>query len=256
MFSPDHANYPNTGRFLAGRLRHEMSEDERAGLETLVSEVKDHKNGDRLIARGDTCNHSTMLIEGFTLRTLEADDRRHGVSFHVPGDFIDLHCFTLKKLDHNIDCVGPVKVGLVPHEAIADVMKDKPHLARLLWFSTLLDAAMHREWIFKLERLTTPKRIAHIFAEIWRRLQMVGMGFDDGFETPLRQSDIADMCGATAIHTNRALSFLREEGIANFQRGEVRIKSRERLEAFAEFSQDYLYGDGDLSLAGDGIKAA
>ena len=121
-----------------------------------------------------------MLIDGFMLRTLDGDGKRHAVSFHVPGDFVDLHCFALKRLDHNIDTVGRVKVGYVPHSALREVMRDKPHLARLFWFSTLLDAAMHREWIMTLEQLTAPRRIAHIFAEIWRRLV-------DGWAPPERR---------------------------------------------------------------------
>jgi CRP-like cAMP-binding protein len=240
--------YPKTGRFLAGRLRQDMSDAEKVELEEIVGETRVIPDGGRLISRGDECGYSTMLIEGFMLRTLESEDRRYGVSFHVPGDFVDLHCFALKRLDHNIDCVGPAKIGQVRHEAILDVMQNRPHLARLFWFSTLLDAAMHREWIMKLEQLTAPKRIAHVFVEIWRRLEMVGLGYPDGFETPLRQTDIADMCGATPIHTNRALSELRNSNLADFQRGEVRIADRQRLEEYAGFSADYLYGDGALSL--------
>ncbi|MXO97343.1 helix-turn-helix domain-containing protein [Erythrobacter aquimaris] len=246
--SDEIVQYPKTGRFLAGRLRHDMSEGEKAELESLVGEIQTFGDGHRLIARGDVCNCSTMLVEGFMLRTLESEDRRYGVSFHVPGDFVDLHCFALKRLDHNIDCVGPTTIAQVPHSAIAEIMKNRPHLARLFWFSTMLDAAMHREWIMKLEQLTAPKRIAHIFAEIWRRLEMVELGFADGFETPLRQADLADMCGATSIHTNRALADLRNKGIADFQRGEVRIPDRERLERYGGFTPDHLYGDGALSF--------
>ena len=240
--------YPKTGRFLAGRLRHDMSDAEKAELEEMVGDVRTIPDGGRLVSRGDECSHSTMLIEGFMIRTLESEDRRYAVSFHVPGDFVDLHCFALKRLDHNIDCVGPAKIGQVPHSAILDIMQNRPHLARLFWFSTLLDAAMHREWIMKLEQLTAPRRIAHVFAEIWRRLEMVGLGFADGFETPLRQADIAEMCGATSVHVNRALSELRRNGIADFERGKVRVQDRRKLEAFAGFEADYLYGDGALSL--------
>lgn len=240
--------FPLTGRFLEGRARHALSESEKARIEGLVSETVDRDHGDRIIARGDVCNTSTMLVEGFMLRTLESDGKRHAVSFHVPGDFVDLHCFALKRLDHNIDCVGPAKIALVPHERLTAAMADDPHLGRLLWFSTLLDAAVHRQWIMKLEQLTVPRRIAYIFAEIWRRLEMVGLGDETGFDTPLTQNNIAEMCGATAIHTNRAIGKLRAEGIADFRRGRVEIASRETLESFADFEPDYLYGDGDLSF--------
>lgn len=245
--------YPSTGLFLEGRLRHDLSEGEKDELESLVTKVKTHPDGYRLISRGDVCDHSTMLIDGFMLRTLNAGDKRYGVSFHVPGDFVDLHCFALKRLDHNIECIGPAKVGLVPHERIVGVMKDRPHLARLFWFSTLLDAAMHREWIMKLEQLKVPQRIAHIFAEVWYRLDMVGMAFPDGFKTPLTQSDLADMSGATPVHVNRAIGELRKSGIAEFRRGEVRVIDRQKLESFACFEKDYLYSEGALSLRQDGL---
>lgn len=203
------ACFPSTGRFLFGRQRSAMSQQERADLEAMIERTEWIDRPTRLVGRGELCTHSTMLIDGFMLRTLDGEARRHAVSFHVPGDFVDLHAFALKRLDHNIDTVGRVKVGYVSHEALRRATEQQPHLARLFWFSTLLDAAMHREWIMTLERLTTPRRIAHILAEIWRRLAMVGLAASDGFDTPLTQADLAEMCGATPIHTNRALRELR-----------------------------------------------
>jgi CRP-like cAMP-binding protein len=243
--------YPKTGRFLAGRARSQLSEAERGRMEELVARTEVLEHGHRVIARGETCDHSTILIEGFMLRTLEEDSRRHAVSFHVPGDFVDLHCFALRRLDHNVDCVGRSIVGYVPHTAIIEVMRDDPGLARLFWFSTLLDAAMHRRWIMKLEQLTTPRRLAHIFAEIWLRLEIVGMAEADGFGTPLKQIDLADMCGATAIHVNRAITGLRKAGIADFRRGRVKVCDRERLEEYGSFDRGYLYA-GDTSVARPG----
>lgn len=239
--------YPHTGRFLLGRLRDGMTQEERALLESMVDRTEWIGRPSRLIAAGTECKQSTMLIEGFMLRTLDGAGKRYAVSFHVPGDFVDLHCYALKRLDHHIDTVGQVKVGYVPHSALDEVMRDRPHLARLLWFSTLLDAAMHREWIMTLERLTVPRRIAHIFAEIWRRLDMVGLSEPDGFATPLTQSDLSEMCGATPIHLNRAIRELREKGIAIFERGRVTIADRPALEAYAGFSPDYLYGPWSLA---------
>lgn len=238
--------YPATGRFLLGRLRHLMSDEEKTLLESMVERTEWLDKSVRLVARGADCDYSTMLIDGFMLRTLDSPDQRHAVSFHVPGDFVDLHAYALTRLDHNLDTVGRVKVGYVPHAALDAVLRDRPHLARLLWFSTLLDAAMHREWIVTLEQLTVPRRIAHIVAEIWRRLGMVGLGRSDGFDTPLTQTDIAEMSGATPVHTNRALRDLRRQDILVFERGRITIPDRASLEEFAQFTPDYLYGEGSI----------
>lgn len=239
--------FPHTGRFLMGRLRDGLSEEERSLLEGMIARTEWIERPTRLVAAGAECSQSTILIEGFMLRTLENAGERFAVSFHVPGDFVDLHCYPLKRLDHHIDTVGRVKVGYVPHAAIDSVMREHPHLARLFWFSTLLDAAMHREWILALERLTTPRRIAHIFAEIWRRLDMVGLAEPDGFATPLTQNELSELCGATPIHLNRAVRDLRASGIASFERGRVTVPDRDALERHGGFNPDYLYGPWALA---------
>ena len=207
-----------------------MSEAEKTEWISRVVMMIRRRRGDR----SRRCSLVGDLIDGFGWHAGEW--RRRWPSAFTPGDFVDLHCFALRRLDHNIDCVGEATFGRVPHDAIARVMEQRPHLARLFWFATLLDAAMHREWIMKLEQSTVPKRIAHVFAEIWRRLEMVGQAFPDGFETPLRQSEIAEMCGATAIHTNRALADLRRNDLADFRRGEVRIRDRARLKTMPDFA--------------------
>lgn len=240
-----------------GRLRRSMDEDTKTTVENLIDNSEWIDGGERLLTRGGVYEHSTILIEGFMLRTLDEGDndikgrRRCAVSFHVPGDFIDLHCFALKRLDHNLDTVGRVKVGYVPHDALTSVMVDDPHLTRILWASSLLDAAMHREWIMKLEQLTTPKRLAHIFAEIGYRLELVGLGDEDGFDTDLRQNALADMAGATPVHINRALKILRTDGIADFRRGRIDIPDIPRLYAYASFTSDYLHAEGDFALDND-----
>ena len=132
---------------------------------------------------------------------------------HVPGDFVDLHGFALKRLDHNVVTIGPAKVGFVSHARIDRIHRTEPHLSQLFWFSTLLDAAVHRQWILKLEKLKASRRVAHRMAEIWRRLEMVGLGRPNGFRSPLNQTDLADMCGTTPIHMNRALSELRRDAV-------------------------------------------
>lgn len=230
------------------RLRHAMTSNEKALLESLVGEVATLSDGEVLLARGQVADRSAILIEGFMVRTLTHDGRRSIVSIQVPGDFVDLHAFALKRLDHDVVVLGGSKVGFVDHAALGKIMEEQPHLARLLWFSTLLDSAIHREWICKLEQLQAAQRVAHVFSEIWYRLDMVDLGHPGVVRTPLTQANLAEMCGITPIHMNRAIGQLRREGLADFRRGTLYVDDRARLEAFGAFEPSYLYGNDALGV--------
>jgi len=243
--------YPLTGRFLMGRLRHAMSAEEKDVLESLVERTERLRGQTTLLARGQLAEKSTMLVEGYMLRTIVEHGQRYVVGMHVPGDFTDLHAFALKRLDHNIVTLGDSTVAYISHKRLEEVTQRYPHLTRLLWFATVLDGAIHRQWILKMEELPAPRRVAHVFAELWHRLDLVGLGRRDGLRTPLIQADLADMCGTTAIHMNRALGMMRKEGIAEFRRGTLYVKDRARLEAFAGFNPEYLYGEGGLRVGGE-----
>ena len=246
--------YPLTGRFLMGRLRHAMSDREKDILERSIVDVRRYSDEHRVLARGELCSRSRMLIEGFILRTIRENDRRYIVGIQVPGDFVDLHAFALKRLDHDIVTLGPTLIGSVGHERLTELMATEPHLSRLFWFSTLLDAALHRQWVLKLEQLKANRRVAHLMAEIWHRLEMVGLAGPGGFRSPLTQVDLADMCGTTPVHMNRAIGELRRLDVADFRRGTVSFADRRRLEEHGDFDPAYLYGQGALQVGDELAK--
>ena len=157
----------------------------------------------------------------------------------------------LKRLDHDIYTLGPARIGRVSHAHLRQGLDKQPHLARLLWFSTLLDAVIHREWILKLEDLSAAQRVAHLFCEICRRLEMVGLGDTRGFSLPLTQAQLASMCGTTAVHMSRALRRLSNETGATFRHGRLDCPDPAALAKFCEFDPSYLYGPGELQLPGD-----
>ncbi|WP_066556150.1 Crp/Fnr family transcriptional regulator [Croceicoccus bisphenolivorans] len=241
-------DYPRTGRFMQGRVRQAMRQREQDLLESMVETTELFTAPNTIIRRGEVAQRSTMLIDGFIARSITRDGKRHIIGIHVPGDFVDLHGFALKRLDHDIVTVGHTLVGYVPHERLVAVMRNEPHLARLLWFATLLDAAIHREWILKLEQLNADGRLAHLIVELWHRLDFVGLAEPLSCAMPLTQVELSDACGTTAIHLNRTVRAMREDGLIDFSRGRVMIPDMERLKSVARFDGSYLYGDGDLFI--------
>ena len=241
-----------TRRFLLGRARQALSGEEQQILENAVATTRSIPARTAVVRRGALINQSLMLLDGFMCRYL--DDRnghRQLVSMHVAGDFVDLHGFPMKRLDHDIATLGPCTVAVFEHRTLASLQDRNPRLTRWLWFSTLLDAAIHREWIFRLGRLGAEGRVAHFFCEMNARLEMVDLAADGRFTLPATQADLAEACGITGVHANRVLRLMRERGLATFRSGEVRILDQKRLAALAEFDPIYLYGQHSAWVSGE-----
>ena len=238
--------FPNTGDFLAGRLRDKLGQDDLEYIESLVTDRHEAGTGDVLLSRGAIADASTILISGYIFRTIVSGDRRFIVGVHVPGDFVDLHGFALKRLDHDVVAAGPITFGVAPHARLREALEERPRVARALWFATLLDAAIHRKWIQMLEQLDAPRRIAHIYCELQCRFELVGQANARSLRAPFTQMDLADMCGVSAIHANRAVGKLRELGLAEIRRGDLYTSDWDALRNYAQFEPDYLYGDGPL----------
>lgn len=240
--------FPISGDFLAGRLRKHLSNDDLSYIEGLFESPRVLPAGEALVKEGERMDVSAMLVSGFMFRTVESAGNRHIVGIHVPGDFVDLHAFALKRLDHSIVAVDDASVAMVEHAQLERMMHERPHIARAMWFATLLDAAIHRKWIQMMEGLDATRRIAHIFCEIQTRLELIGRASGNVVRTPFTQKDIADMSGVSAIHANRAVSKLREIELAEIRRGSLYTGDWAALRKYAGFDPSYLYGDGPLKL--------
>ena len=232
----------DTRRFLMGRRRRELTREELAALDAVMSSRMTLPARRTIVRAGEEVRHATLLVSGFLCRYMDArDGYRQLVSVHVAGDFVDLHGYPLRRLDHDIATLTEVEVATVPHEALTGLIGRFPNLARMLWFSTLLDAAMHREWIFRLGRLDAAGRVAHFLCETYARLKAVGLAADGRFDLPLTQQDMGEATGLTSVHVNRTLRRLRETGLAEMQGRECRILDWTRLAACGEFDPAYLY---------------
>jgi CRP-like cAMP-binding protein len=231
-----------TRQVLKGRKIAPLTPAERARLEGAISEVRCVEARSLLVRKGEELEHSTLLLTGLLSRYV--DDRRgqrQFVSLHVAGDLVDLHAYPMKQLDHDVAALSDATVAILPHAAIRAIVEADAELARKLWFATLLDAAMHREWIFRLGRLDALGRVCHFFAETGARLQAIGEASSQRFDLPITQSDLGDACGLTSVHVSRVLKLLRDSDVCVFKDGKVVIGDYAALVRRGEFDPSYLY---------------
>jgi len=224
------------------RARDTVSADEEQAIRNALGEIRTVPADRTIIHAGEELDVSTMLLDGFMCRYKDlSDGQRQITELHVSGDFVDLHSFSLKRLDHNIMTLTPCQIALVPHEKLTRITEQFPHLTRLYWFSTNLDAAIHREWELSLGRRTAIARLASLFCEMRVRLEIVGLTDGLSYALPLTQTDLAECLGLTSVHVNRVLRQLRELGLAVFRDGRVEILNHAELARIAEFDPQYLH---------------
>jgi CRP-like cAMP-binding protein len=223
------------------RLRTTISPDDERVIRDLVSEHRQVPPDEMLVRAGEYLDHSMLLLDGWLVRSkdLPSGDRQI-LEIHLPGDFADLHSFTLKRLDHDIVSITECIVGLVPHERLINLTEDYPHLTRVYWLSTNIDAAIAREMALSLGQRSAISRMAHLFCELHLRLEVVGKTRDDTFEFPLTQRELSECLGLTVVHVNRTLQELRRRQIVEAENRHITILDRAALEAIAEFDPGYL----------------
>ncbi len=227
------------------RFRHGLSHEEEAAIRAIMPPGKRVARNCTIVHEGELLEASTMLLEGVICRFKDlADGKRQITQIHIAGDFVDLHGFTLKRLEHDVMTLTDCMVTLVPHDQIRQLVEEWPRLGRLYWFSTNLDASMNREWELSLGQRSAAARLAALFCELQVRLQIIGLS-SDHFSLGMSQSQLADSLGMTPVHVNRTLRLLREQGLLSYQRGAAEILDLEGLRSLAAFDDRYLYLDPD-----------
>lgn len=221
--------------------RDRLSDDEKRVLESAISRVRVVEADEDIVHEGETPSESSLLLDGFAARyKIFSNGRRQITAIHVAGDFVDLHSFLLKTMDHGVLALTPCRVAVVPHAALERITDEHPHLTRLLWLNTLIDGAIHREWLTTMGRLSATAHMAHFICELFLRLKAVGRTDGDTIHLPLTQAELGDTLGLSTVHVNRVLQELRKEGLIRWQGDALTILDWERLEKVGEFTPTYL----------------
>jgi len=223
-------------------LRDELGIEEQRAIAAAADQRVGFAAGEDLVVEGSRPAHSMLVADGFTCRyRLLSTGERQLTAIHLPGDFVDLHSFLLKQMDHSVGALTDCTIITFPHERLVKVTERFPHLTRLLWLLTLLDGSIHREWLVGMGRLSAPQRTAHLFCELYTRLSALGLASNFQFNLPVTQAAVADAVGISAVHINRVLQEMRQTSLISWDGGLVRILDWNALAEAADFDDLYLH---------------
>jgi CRP-like cAMP-binding protein len=220
----------------------ELTPEEQSALRALPMTVREVSADQDIVRDGDRPAHCCLVLDGFAMRyKLAGDDRRQILSFHIPGEIPDLQSLHLKTMDHALATVTDSRLGFIRHRAVLDLMERHPRIIGAFWRETLIDGAIFREWLVGVGRRRAPSRIAHLFCEMYARLDSIGMAQDRTIPLPITQEEVGDALGLSAVHVNRALQDLRGQGLISFERGRLTVHDWRGLVRVGEFDPTYLH---------------
>ena len=220
-----------------------------ADLRAACTEIRRLPPRSTLSETGERLEHSALLLEGVMARYLrggaDGSARRAMVSIQVPGDFIDLHGLPMKALDHDVETLTEARIAMFPHSALKEILDGAPEYAIALWRLTMIDASVHRHWLFRTSRLRALASLADFICEMHERLRHAEVIEGPCMPLPLLQADLAEITGLSTVHVSRVIRDLREGGLCTVGDGQVDIHDLAGLQRLARYDPSYLYLPGD-----------
>ncbi|PWE28406.1 Crp/Fnr family transcriptional regulator [Maritimibacter sp. 55A14] len=224
-----------------------LSEAELAVLERLHQRRRSFVAGRDMVHQGQSDQAAYILSEGWVCSyKIQRDGTRQIVDFQVPGDFLGLRSVLLRTSDHSFEPIVNIKAAEVLKDDLLAAFAQTPRLATAILWAASRDEAMVVEHLVGIGRRDADARMAHFLLELGSRLALVGMGSKEGYDCPLTQYHLADALGLSAVHVNRVLRQLRENGLATFRDGRVSFRDHDGLVDLAEFDSAYLDQTGPL----------
>ncbi|WP_454624469.1 Crp/Fnr family transcriptional regulator [Bradyrhizobium cenepequi] len=220
-----------------------LSSADRAFLTRAASE-RLRKFGPRvdIVREGERPKDVQLVVAGWACRYKQLEDgRRQVVSFFLPGDICDLNVFILREMDHSIGSITDVTIADLSREFFEEISAGYPRIVTALWWESLVDAAIQREWTLNLGQRTALERMAHLLCELFFRLRLAGLTSGDSCDLPLTQADLADASGLSKVHVNRTLQELRSANLIVLKGKTLAVPDLRRLMDAGLFNANYLH---------------
>jgi CRP-like cAMP-binding protein len=219
-----------------------LTQVERNAILDLPHLVRDLDAGQYITWDGDRPQNTCLLLSGFAVRhKLAGNGARQILSIHMKGDIVDLQNSLLGVADHNVQMLSTGSVALISAATVRELSIAHPNIGMAMWYETLVEGSIFREWILNVGRRDARTAISHLLCEFAMRMEVADLGRQTSYELPITQEQLADAVALTAVHVNRTLMRLEADGLITRTKKMITIPDWTQLAKTADFDPRYLH---------------
>ncbi|MEO6215592.1 MAG: Crp/Fnr family transcriptional regulator [Sphingomonas sp.] len=213
-----------------------LTSAEHAALEQLEERERNLRRGATLQRENDVGAELFILRKGMMMSSVLLDDgSRQILRFLFPGDMIAVSALVYREAPETITALTDAIVSPFERSAMSRVISSHPRLAALILVYNQIERATLTDRLAALGRTSAKARVAAILLEMGSRLRMLDKELGNSFTLGLTQEEIGDATGLTAVHVNRMLRQLEEEGVIARVGGRVTLTDERALARAAKF---------------------
>ncbi len=224
------------------QLWNPLTDEDCRALLSLPFVARDLDAGQYIVWEGDKPQNTCLLLSGFAYRHKSAGGGgRQIMSIHMKGDIVDLQNSLLGVADHNVQMLSKGSVALIPVDSMRKIAFDRPSVGMALWYETLVEGSIFREWILNIGRRDALTRIAHLLCEFALRLEIAELGRQSEFELPITQEQLGDAVALTSVYVNTSLMKLESMGLIKRSKRMITVNDWQELSKVGDFHPRYLH---------------
>ena len=226
------------GGCFAERLGHYVSltANEREALGRLEEQSRTYRRGAMIRSENDNARELFIVSKGWLHSyALLGNGSRQIMRLHFTGDILGLSSLAFGQSSDSISAVTDVTLCPFDREKLAVLFEEHPRLGALVFALSVAERVTLADRLASIGRTSARARVATLICEMVARLRLAGGSELQEFYIPLTQEEIGDSTGLTAVHVNRMMRGLVDDGLIARNGNHVTLLDETRLVAEVNF---------------------
>ncbi|WP_293991151.1 Crp/Fnr family transcriptional regulator [Sphingomonas sp.] len=213
---------------------------EQDALARLEERERPVRRGAAIQRENDRVGELFILRKGVMMTSMLLDDgSRQILRFLFPGDMMGLSSLAYREAPETITALSDSIVCPFDRSTLSGILAAHPRLGALMMVYSQIERAALTDRLAALGRTSAKARVAAVLIEMRNRLRMLDKSINATFTLGLTQEEIGDATGLTAVHVNRMLRQIEEDGLIARANGHITFTNERALMRAANYVDRY-----------------